>query len=59
MLRIPFDGPALEGRMAVVHTTAGVTKGIVMAIARDGIDLAVDGAVRHLEQDEIRAIAPA
>lgn len=59
MLRIPFDGPTLEGRKALVHTKSGVIKGIVMALGLDGLDLAIDGKVKHFESAEIRAIAPA
>ncbi len=58
MLRIPFDGPNLEGKRALVHTHSGMLRGIVIALAPEGLDLAVDGMVRHFERDQIRAIAP-
>lgn len=59
MLRIPFEGPTLEGRRALVHTKAGVLRGIVMTLANDGLDLAVDGTVKHVPASDVRAIAPA
>ncbi len=59
MLRIPFEGPTLEGRRALVHTTSGVLRGIVMSMATDGVDLAIDGTVKHVPANDVRAIAPA
>ena len=57
-MRIPFDGPSLEGKRALVHSRSGMLRGIVIALAPDGLDLAVDGMVRHFEREQIRAIAP-
>ena len=59
MLLIPFDGPSIEGKRAVVSTAAGMFKGIVMRFDRDGLDLAIDGKVRQFDGRDVRSIAAA
>ena len=59
MLQIPFDGPSIEGKRAVVSTTAGLFKGIVMRFDRHGLDLAIDGVVKQFDGRDVRSIAAA
>ncbi len=60
MLRIPFDGPSLVGRRAIVHTTdANVISGTVVSIGSHGIDLVVARQVCHYDLPEVRAVAAA
>ena len=59
MLLIPFDGPSIEGKRAVVSTAAGMFKGIVMRFDRDGLDLAIDGKVRQFDGRDVHSIAAA
>ncbi len=59
MLLIPFDGPPIEGRRAVVSTAAGMFKGIVMRFDRDGVDLAIDGKVKQFDGRDVHSIAAA
>jgi hypothetical protein len=59
MLMIPFDGPSIEGKRAVVSTAAGMFKGIVMRFDRDGLDLAIDGKVKQFDGRDVRSIAAA
>lgn len=59
MLVIPFDGPSIEGKRAIVSTARGLFKGIVMRFDSDGLDLAVDGEVKQFDGREVRSIAAA
>lgn len=59
MLLIPFDGPSIEGKRAVVSTSAGMFKGIVMRFDREGVDLAIDGEVKQFDGRDVRSIAAA
>ncbi len=59
MLQIPFDGPSIEGKRAVVLTAAGMFKGIVMRFDREGLDLAIDGVVKQFDGRDVRSIAAA
>lgn len=60
MLRIPFDGPSLVGRRAVVHTAdEAVVTGTVVSIGSHGIDLVVSREVCHFDLPDVRAVATA
>lgn len=59
MLQIPFDGPSIEGKRAVVSTASGMFKGIVMRFDREGVDLAIDGEVKQFDGRDVRSIAAA
>lgn len=59
VLRIPFDGPDIEGKRAVVCTTLGMFKGIVMRFDRDGLDLAVNGQVKQFDGQDVQSIIAA
>ena len=59
MLQIPFDGPSIEGKRAVVSTATGMFKGIVMRFDREGLDLAIDGVVKQFDGRDVRSIAAA
>lgn len=59
MLLIPFDGPSIEGKRAVVSTAAGLFKGIVMRFDREGVDLAIDGKIKQFDGRDVRSIAAA
>ncbi len=59
MLRIPFDGPSLEGRRAIVSTGREMIRGVVVAADRFGVSLAVDGIIREIPASEVRVISPA
>lgn len=62
MLSIPFDAPSFIGRRAVVHTDAGLLRGIVRALGVDGLDMMVELAdgqtrLRHFGADQVRVVA--
>ena len=64
MFTIPFDGPDLVGKRAVVHTTGGLRRGLVRALGPDGLDIIVelpDGRtrLRHFDISDILVVARA
>ena len=59
MLRIPFDGPSLEGRRAVVSTGMEKLRGIVVRSDRFGVSLAINGTIRDIPACDVRVISPA
>lgn len=59
MLRIPFDGPDLEGRRAIVTTGLEKLRGIVVTADRFGVSLAINGTIRDIPANEVRVITPA
>jgi len=62
MLTIPFDGPDMVGRRVVLHTTAGLRRGVLRFIGPSGLDLLVDSRhgeprMRRFRPSEIRVLA--
>ena len=62
MFSIPFDAPSFVGRRAVVHTDAGLFRGLVRTFSAEGLDMVVELAdgrtrLRHLARDQVRVVA--
>ncbi|MFW2380280.1 MAG: hypothetical protein ACN4GZ_00880 [Acidimicrobiales bacterium] len=57
MLTIPLDGPSMEQRQAVVLTTFGLLRGLILHEDEAEVRILVNGAQRTIPREEIRTIA--
>ncbi len=57
MLTIPLDGPSMEQRQAIVLTTFGMLRGLVLCESDAEVQLLVNGSPRRIAREDIRTIA--
>lgn len=57
MLTIPLDGPSMTQRNAVVLTTYGMVRGLILDETDDHVWLLVNGVQVSIDRGDIRTIA--
>ena len=57
MLTIPLDGPSMEQRQAVILTTYGLLRGLILHETTAAVCILVNGTPRTIARDDIRTIA--
>jgi hypothetical protein len=57
MLTIPLDGPSMEQRQAVMLTTYGLLRGLILHEDETEVRILINGSQRTIAREEIRTIA--
>lgn len=57
MLTIPLEGPSMEQRQAVILTTSGLLRGLILFEDPSEIRVLINGKQRSIAKRDIRTIA--